>query len=326
MIVILTKNTNCCNARLILNNNWIEANSFIVIKLCFKRLFISNMIQWLLKIFKRTVIVLLIISIGFFVYLKFSGQTFNEAGLRFLSWVKDLKGDHVDFSEFDENETEIIAHELWTEILTENVDAVGKVNYKGFINNSEKHDKYLTLLSEHPPGKNWRQEEKLAYWINAYNAFTVKLIVDNYPVKSIKDIGGNVTMLNSAWDIKFFKIGGIDFDLNTIEHEIIRKQFDEPRIHFAINCASISCPKLRNEAYESDKLEEQLSDQASSFLNDKSKNQITNEHTKLSKLFSWFEGDFNKNGSLASFIKGYQSDFNEETSTEYLDYNWELNE
>ncbi|NOQ75823.1 MAG: DUF547 domain-containing protein [Crocinitomix sp.] len=280
----------------------------------------------LLKILKRTVIVLLIISIGFFAYLKISGQTFNEAGLRFLSWVKDVKGDNVDFSEFDNNETEVITHQLWTELLTENVAQDGKVNYNGFISNSEKYEKYLALLSDHPPGKNWSQEDKLAYWINAYNAFTVKLIVDNYPVKSIKDIGGSIVMINSAWDMKFFKIGGVDFDLNTIEHEIIRKLFDEPRIHFAINCASISCPKLRNEGYEADKLEGQLSEQTFSFLNDKSKNQITSETSKLSKLFNWFEGDFEKNGSLASFIKIYQLDFKEENSIEYLDYNWALNE
>ncbi|MFT5819573.1 MAG: hypothetical protein ACI8ZM_000798 [Crocinitomix sp.] len=280
----------------------------------------------LLKILKRLLIVLLIISIGFFAYLKISGQTFNEAGLRFLSWVKDVKGDNVDFSEFEESESEVITHQLWTELVTENVDQDGKVNYNGFLSNAEKHEKYLALLSDHPPGNNWCPEEKLAYWINAYNAFTVKLIVDNYPVKSIKNIGGSVTMLNSAWDIKFFKIGGIDFDLNTIEHEIIRKQFDEPRIHFAINCASISCPKLRNEAYEADKLDDQLSNQAISFLNDRSKNQITKEDSKLSKLFNWFEGDFTKNGSLASFIKIYQPNFNEANSIEYLDYNWALNE
>ena len=186
--------------------------------------------------------------------------------------------------------------------------------------------KYLTLLSDHPPGKNWSPEEKLTYWINAYNAFTVKLIVDHYPIKSIKDIGGSVVMLNSAWDIKFFNIGGVNFDLNTIEHEIIRKEFNEPRIHFAINCASISCPNLRNEAYEVDKLEYQLNDQTFSFLNDKSKNHITNEDSKLSKLFNWFKADFQKNGSLASFIKTYRSDFNAENSIEYLDYNWGLNE
>ena len=280
----------------------------------------------LLKILKQTILLLLIMSLGFFAYLKISGQTFNEAGLRFLSWVKDLKGENVDFSEFNKNKTVVITHELWTELLNKHVSLNGNVNYKGFINNSEEHDTYLTLLSAHPPGKNWSQEEKLAYWINAYNAFTIKLIVDHYPIQSIKNIGGSITMLNSAWDIKFFKIGNVDFDLNTIEHEIIRKQFDEPRIHFAINCASISCPQLRNEAYEADQLNEQLNDQASSFLNDINKNQISAEDSKLSKLFDWFKGDFTENGSLTDYIKAYQPDINATNSIEYLDYNWQLNE
>lgn len=280
----------------------------------------------ILKILKRTVIVLLLISIGFFAYLKLSGQTFNDVGLGILSWVKQVKGDNVDFSEFEQNETEVFSHQSWTELLNEHVSEDGKVNYIGFTSDSVRLKKYLSLVSDHPPGKNWSSGEKLAYWINAYNAFTVKLILDHYPVKSIKDIGGNVTMINSAWDIKFFKIGGIDFDLNTIEHEIIRKQFEEPRIHFAINCASISCPKLRAEAYEAAELDEQLNDQVSTFLNDTSKNKLSAEHSKLSQLFDWFEGDFLKNGNLTSFIKTYRPDYNEENSIEYLDYNWDLNE
>lgn len=256
----------------------------------------------------------------------FTGKNINEVGLSFLSWVKDIKGDSIDLSELDNRDTKHISHTQWTELLNSNVDESGKVNYKGFITEEGKFDVYLSLLSKNPPGSSWTENEKLAYWINAYNAFTVKLVIDNYPLKSIKDIGGAVTMLNSSWDIKFFQIGGVDFDLNTIEHEIIRKQFDEPRIHFAINCASISCPKLRNEAYVAEKLDEQLEEQAIGFLHNPLKNKISEKESKVSPLFNWFLGDFTKNGTLSDFIQKYHSKFNEENDIEYLDYDWFLNE
>ena len=154
----------------------------------------------------------------------------------------------------------------------------------------------------------------------------MKLIIDNYPLKSIKHIGEGMPMIGSSWDIKFFKIGGVDFDLNTIEHEILRKKFEEPRIHFAINCASISCPKLRNEAFESDRLNQQLEAQLKEFINNRDKNIINKAETKLSKIFSWFETDFTKTTTVKSIIKQHHSAFNEENEIQYLDYNWRLNE
>ena len=114
--------------------------------------------------------------------------------------------------------------------------------------------------------------------------------------------------------------------MNTIEHEILRKQFIEPRIHFAINCASFSCPRLRMEAFEANKLEAQLADQAKYFINNPDKNNISDQGTKLSKIFSWFESDFNKKSSVKAFLKKYHTTFNEEQELEYLDYNWTLNE
>ena len=106
------------------------------------------------------------------------------------------------------------------------------------------------LRKGHPNDKHWTETEQLAYWINAYNAFTVELILDHYPVASIRDIKEGVPFINSVWDIDFIKIEGKTYSLNDIEHRILRREFDEPRIHFAIVCASISCPKLRNEAFE----------------------------------------------------------------------------
>lgn len=150
------------------------------------------------KIAKRIILVFVFLTILLFSYLKISGQTINEAGLNFLSWVKNMSGDSVDFSQIEKENASTISHLLWTELLSNNVNASGKVNYKGFIEEVDKFNIYLTLLSNNPPAKNWNEDEKLAYWINAYNAFTVKLIIDHYPVKSIKNIGGSVTMINSA--------------------------------------------------------------------------------------------------------------------------------
>ena len=142
-----------------------------------------------------------------------------------------------------------INHTIWDELLQKHVDS-GKVDYKGFIRDSSKFDKYLRLLKEnHPNRKNWTEEERLAYWINAYNAFTLKLIIDNYPVESIKDIKKGIPFVNSVWDIKFIKIEAATYDLNNIEHGIIRAKFSEQRIHFAVNCASVSCPDLADSSY-----------------------------------------------------------------------------
>ena len=140
-----------------------------------------------------------------------------------------------------------VTHEIWDSLLREHVSEKGLVDYKGFIKDSIQFNKYLDLLSKnHPNDKNWSKDEQLAYWLNAYNAFTVKLIMDYYPVKSIKDIKNGIPFVNTVWDIKFIKIEDRTYDLNNIEHGIIRPTFKDPRIHMAVNCASISCPKLQN--------------------------------------------------------------------------------
>lgn len=219
-------------------------------------------------------------------------------------------------------------HKDWNDLTKKYVDNKGNVNYKGFKSEVAKLDAYLTLLSKNHPQKSWSKDNQLAFWINAYNAFTVKLIVKNYPVKSIKELGGSIYKVNTPWDIKFIKIGEEVYDLNNIEHSIIRKEFNDPRIHFAVNCASISCPKLRNEAYVGSKLNAQLDDQTKAFLADKSKNKITKESAKLSKLFKWYSGDFSdKEGSVINFINKYAPiKISENTEISYLDYDWNLNE
>lgn len=250
----------------------------------------------------------------------------SEIGLRVLSWYKSMSGKAVNLPSIKQPHTPPMEHHPWTALLAKYVTPNGKVNYQGFIQDRAALEQYLTDLSDHPPGQNWNEAAQLAYWINAYNAFTVKLIIDHYPLKSIKDIADGWIMVDSPWDIKFFQIGGTEFDLNTIEHDILRKQFDEPRIHFAINCASFSCPKLRHEAYTVDQLAEQLEDQTRAFLHNLDKNVITAQETQLSQIFHWFQSDFERHATLSEFIQRYHSSINPTNRITYLDYNWALNE
>jgi len=220
-------------------------------------------------------------------------------------------------------------HELWDELVKTYVKADGNVDYKGFLQDREKLTQYLDLLgSHHPNPDTWTKEEQLAYWINAYNAFTVELILRNYPLESIKDIKRLfIPLVNTPWDIKFFTLGGEKYNLDQIEHDILRKQFEEPRIHFAINCASFSCPQLRAEAYTAEKLEQQLQEQTILFINNADKNIISKDEVQLSKIFSWFSGDFTKKGSLIEYLNQYaKTIISSDAEIDYLDYNWELNE
>ena len=221
-----------------------------------------------------------------------------------------------------------ISHEQWTALLQKHVDELGHVNYQGFKNDSLAFGEYLQHLSSHHPNKkNWNSNERKAYWINAYNAFTVKLIVDNYPVSSIKDLGGALYKINTPWDIRFIEIEGIDYDLNNIEHDILREEWKDARIHFAINCASVSCPKLSNTAYESSKLEAQLNQAAIAFINDSTRNSITPEKARISRIFKWFSGDFIRDLNLISFINQFSStQLNDDCQIEYQEYKWDLND
>jgi len=134
-------------------------------------------------------------------------------------------------------------------------------------------------------------------------------------------------LINSVWDIQFIEIEGNTYDLNHIEHEILRKQFDEPRIHFAIVCASVSCPNLLNQAFTANQIDKQLAAQARSFINDRSKNDLSSSHAKLSKIFSWFKGDFTKKTTLIEYLNQYtDTKISADAKVSYLDYDWGLNE
>jgi len=212
----------------------------------------------------------------------------------------------------------VIDHGDWDDLLQKHVDASGMVDYKGFKNDREKLDKYLKMLSSQEPTDDWSTDELLAYYINLYNAYTVDLILKNYPVKSIKDI-------DSPWTNEFVKVGDTEISLGGIENSVLRKM-NEPRIHFAINCASISCPKLMNWAYTADKIDKQLEKATKEFINS-DKNEISANSAKLSSVFDWYKKDFKENGTIIDYVNQYSNTkISSGTSITYKDYNWDLNE
>ncbi len=221
-----------------------------------------------------------------------------------------------------------VQHAEWDVLVKKHVSKNGMVDYQGFLKDKKQLQVYLDKLSANRPTSKWSKNEKMAFWINAYNAFTVKLILDNYPIKSIKDIKRGIPFVNSVWDIAFIPMGKEKIDLNYIEHSILRKEFKDPRIHAAINCASFSCPLLRNEAYYASRLDEQLNDAMRKFVNDPQRNQLDKSNIKISKIFSWFAGDFKLNGSsVVDYLNKYaKKRVQANAKIDFLEYQWELND
>ncbi|GAB3634771.1 DUF547 domain-containing protein [Hymenobacter arcticus] len=223
----------------------------------------------------------------------------------------------------------VVDHSAYDRLLKKHVTAQGLVDYKGFKADEVAFNQYLALLSKNPPAANWSKPDQMAYWINAYNAYTIRLILDHYPVESIKDIGSKIKIpfVTTPWAAKFFSIGGEKMSLDNIEHGILRKKFDDPRIHFTLVCASISCPRLRNEAYTAAQLEKQFDDQGRDFLNNPAKNKIGKSAAQLSKYFDWYKGDWEKNGqSVVKWVNRYSTTkMDDNTKISYLEYNWNLN-
>lgn len=211
----------------------------------------------------------------------------------------------------------VVDHSEWNQLLQKHVSQNGNVNYRAFLKDKGKLNAYIDKLAQQVPTNDWVVQEQLAYYINVYNAYTVLLILENYPVISIKDISG-------AWTKDMVTIGDKQLSLGALEHSILRKM-NEPRIHFAINCASASCPKLLNEAFLPQKLNQQLEEVTLEFINS-DKNTITTEEVELSRIFKWYKGDFN-NGDLIGFINQYSTTkIAEKAKIGYLKYDWRINE
>jgi hypothetical protein len=218
------------------------------------------------------------------------------------------------------NSTVNVDHSKWDELLEKHVNEEGWVNYKGFQNDREELNLYLQKLSSYEPNDDWSVQELLAYYINLYNAYTVDLILRHPDVESIKDISG-------AWTNGFVPIGDRNLSLGGIENGILRKM-NEPRIHFAINCASISCPKLLNEAYTASKINEQLETVTKEFING-DKNKISPNNPKLSSIFSFYPDDFIVNGTpdVVAYINLYSTvKIQPDANVSYIPYDWGLND
>lgn len=208
-------------------------------------------------------------------------------------------------------------HKQWDALLGQYVDANGLVNYAALKKNEAKLDAYLATLAENTPMDLWSHNEGLAYWINAYNAFTFKLILKNYPVGSITDLNGG-----DPWKVKWIELGGKTYSLNNIEHDIIRPRYKDARIHFAVVCAAKSCPPLLNKAFNPEILNLQLDVVTRRFINNSKYNQV-NGDVRISKIFEWYQEDF---GPIKDNLNRYLGQKIPEGKTiGYMTYDWSLN-
>ena len=212
---------------------------------------------------------------------------------------------------------------IFDSLLQKNVDKTGRVDYQSLKNNETLLDNYLAYIQNNEPTKDWSSNKKKAFWINTYNAYTIKIILNNYPLKSIRDIKIDG---KTAWKIPFVKVGQKRYTLDQIEHEILRKKFNDPRIHVGINCASVSCPRLWNFAFTEDNIAYSLDNLIKVFINDTTRNKISKNNVALSEIFNWFSKDFIKNGTIISYLNTYAAiKISEKASIKYLTYDWSLN-
>ena len=212
---------------------------------------------------------------------------------------------------------------IFDSLLQKNVDKTGKVDYQSLKNNETLLDNYLAYIQNNEPTKDWSSNKKKAFWINTYNAYTIKIILNNYPLKSIRDIKIDG---KTAWKIPFVKVGQKRYTLDQIEHKILRKKFNDPRIHVGINCASVSCPRLWNFAFTEDNIASSLDNLMKEFINDTTRNKISKKNVALSEIFNWFSKDFIKNGTIISYLNTYAAiKISEKASIKYLTYDWSLN-
>ena len=221
----------------------------------------------------------------------------------------------------------MVDHDIYSELLKKYV-IDGKVDYAGFKSEEAKLDQYLKLL-EAVDSKSLSRDEQFAFYANAYNAWTIKLILSRYPdLKSIKDLG---SLFKSPWKKEIVRLDGELMTLDNIEHDILRPRFKDPRVHFAINCAAISCPPLSAEPYRGDRLSDQLNDSTRSFLNNPGSYKFDGDDFYVSRIFKWFAEDFNYD-VLGFYLNYANDDLKQKLEAKrtalrikYLEYDWGLN-
>jgi len=224
-------------------------------------------------------------------------------------------------------------HAAFTEILKTHMRG-SRFDYAALKEDPDKLITYLDTLAavKRSEYDAWTREQQMSFLINLYNAATLKLVIDHYPIESIREIGG---LLRSPWKQSVVRMFGEMVTLDHVEHEVLRPDFKEPRIHFAVNCASIGCPDLRSEAIRAVDLDRQLEEQTQAFLSDRTRNHFDaeNKTLHLSPIFKWYSEDFvESSGSIATFVAPYLSDREQATIEQgdirirHTDYNWNLNE
>ena len=247
------------------------------------------------------------------------------------------------------------SYEPFASALLEHVDIYDMVDYAGLEENRGDLDAFVALLATLDPAvyEGWDTDEKIALWLNAYNALTLRAIVDHYPIessafRSVVYPENSIRQIPGVWKKLRFRVMGQERTLDEIEHEILRVEFDEPRIHMALVCAAKSCPPLRWEPYTGEKLDVQLEDQIVRFLGNDEKFRLDPEggRVELSPIFKWFGDDFvsvyepdrgfegREPGRravlhfIALHLEGPDKEFLEQGDYEidYLDYDWSLNE
>ena len=213
---------------------------------------------------------------------------------------------------------------IFNDLLQKHVTNEGVVDYKKF--NGPKLKKYLNYLEKTTVDVSWSNNKKKAFWINAYNAYTIYLIIHALNTEKIKSITDIKKEGKTAWKIPFVNVGGIKYSLDYIEHEILRKTLFDPRIHVGVNCASGSCPKLGNTAFTEENIEATLEQLMKDFINDTSRNKISKKKVQISSIFNWFQKDFTNNSSLIDYLNKYsETKINSNAKISYLKYDWSLN-
>jgi len=212
-------------------------------------------------------------------------------------------------------------HSDWEAVLRLRVNDLGEFDYRGLADDRERFDSYLARLAKTSPASDPDlfplKAEQIAYWVNAYNALTVEGVLRAYPLRSVRK-------LDSFFKQRVFSVGGAVVSLDDIEHETLRKQFAEPRIHFALVCASVSCPRLAPFAFTGPKLEEQLDARARLFVSER-RNVLADGGVRLSKIFDWFQEDFAVSGGVVAFIQGHGGPDLTGKKLRYRAYDWSLN-
>jgi hypothetical protein len=226
----------------------------------------------------------------------------------------------------DYDPSAVVDHSPFTTLLAKYVveDGVRYAAWQTDAADREALSAYVAALAAAKPSELTRYQ-RLAFWINAYNALTLDMLLEHYPVKSIRDI-------DSAWKRKVTTVEGRELSLDEIEHDIIRKEWKEPRVHFALNCAAASCPPLRPEAYDGPRLHEQLEEQTRAFLADAMENRGDEKgRLRLSRIFDWYREDFEQEKVslfhwLRPYLAGLEGRDSADVRIHFEDYDWRLNE